>query len=89
MSQQATGIDLGGGGVIDTRGIAKAPYHDGQDETWDAFCFKFEAYTSLLGWADGMEAAVNHPTPIDITTLNDRAKGTSLQLQAVLISLCS
>eukprot|EP00971_Amphidinium_carterae_P100622 1990648-Amphidinium_carterae.1 len=44
--------------VVDTRGLSKVPHHDGRDETWPEFCFKFENYVHLLGWGDMVETYV-------------------------------
>eukprot|EP00971_Amphidinium_carterae_P145997 2894209-Amphidinium_carterae.1 len=70
--------------LVDTRGIAKCPSHDGKEQTWQEFAFKFENYLALLGWSWVVEDYLAHPGHIAMEALGEEAKTISRNLYAIL-----
>ena len=75
--------------LLDTRGIAKPPVHDGKDETWGDFAFRFESYVALLGWSYALESAEDSDQPIAMDQLAEDPKNIALNLYALLASVTS
>eukprot|EP00971_Amphidinium_carterae_P209114 4148524-Amphidinium_carterae.1 len=72
--------------LVDTRGIAKLPAHDGKEETWGEFEFKFTNYAHLLGWGELIDDYLQQAgdTVVPMARLGELGRNTSRTLFAAL-----
>eukprot|EP00971_Amphidinium_carterae_P212265 4212598-Amphidinium_carterae.1 len=75
--------------VIDTRSLSKCPQHDGKEESWQEFSFKFDNYMALLGWKPFMDEYMEQVGHVLMDDLGARAQQVSYSLYAVLAQVLS
>eukprot|EP00971_Amphidinium_carterae_P103256 2043804-Amphidinium_carterae.1 len=49
------------GDAVDTKALRHPGEFSGKDEDWPGWCFRWEAYTSLMGMEDEMTTALGSP----------------------------
>eukprot|EP00971_Amphidinium_carterae_P236490 4693560-Amphidinium_carterae.1 len=75
--------------IIDTKALGKCPTHDGKEESWQEFAFKFENYLALLGVTHIVDEYMSQAGHVLPDGMSEEGRQVARSLYAILAQVLS